>query len=251
MRKGGGKEGLVNRQRRKEIKVIPTLIHKLLQTIPELRVFALLPQSHSPAFTPSLLKWITTRCLITKVKTLSFPTKDKQQQLLRQNYQCTLITVKKQTNDYKRLMRSLRLYRSGFSNCCSLNKGVLLIIGFVLYSFEKFVVLFKRCDLLLDFFLKELNRTTCPFSWPRFRKVFGHIVSHLLFINSPRHQFKSIAHKSQWNLSTRYLKSKFPWPKLWERIQGLKNHFVKYEELCLLDKHLRRCCFKGFVLSLC
>lgn len=56
VRKGGGKEGLINRQRREEIKVIPTLIHKLLQTIPELHVFALLPQSHSPAFMPSLLK---------------------------------------------------------------------------------------------------------------------------------------------------------------------------------------------------
>lgn len=144
-----------------------------------------LPQSPSSAPMSSLLKSITTHCLITKVQILTFiffPTKDKQ--LLRQDCRCTLITVHKQTEDYKLLMRSLRLYRSGFSNCCSLNKGILLIIGFVLSNFEKFAVLFKWYYLLLDFFLKELNRTICPFSWPCFRKVFGHIVSQLLFINS-------------------------------------------------------------------
>lgn len=55
------------------------------------------------------------------------------------------------------------------------------MIGFVLYSFEKFAALFKFWDLLLDFFLKELNRTISPFSWPNFKEVFGHIVSQLLF----------------------------------------------------------------------
>lgn len=98
-----------------------------------------LSQSPSQAPMPSLLKSITTHCLITKVKTLTFilsPTKDKQ--LSRQNCQCTLIRVYKQTKDYKLLMRSLRLCRPGFSNCCSLNKGILLIIGFVLSNFQKF-----------------------------------------------------------------------------------------------------------------
>lgn len=144
-----------------------------------------LSQSSSPAPMSSLVKSITTHCLITKVKTLTFilfPTKDKQ--LWRQNCQCTLIRVHQQTKDYELLMRSLRLCRPGFSNCCSLNKGILLIIGFVLSNFEKFTVLFKWYYLLLDLFLKELNRTICLFPWPCFRKVCGHKVSQLLFINS-------------------------------------------------------------------
>lgn len=150
-----------------------SLFYKQLQTVPQPHMMCtLLFQSHSPAFTPSI--WNVSQHSKLKLSFLLFPTKDKQQQLFRQNCQHTLITVNKQTQDYNLLMRSVRLYRSGFSNCSSLNKGALLIIGFVLYDFEKFAVLFKWCDLTPDLSLEEFNRNTHPFSWPCFRKAFGH-----------------------------------------------------------------------------
>lgn len=102
MSEGGQKKGTVNSKCQEEIKVISTFIHKLLQAISQLHVFVVLSQSHCQAFMPPLWKQITTYCLTAKVKTptfIFFPSKDKQQQLFRQNSQCTLITVNKQTQD--------------------------------------------------------------------------------------------------------------------------------------------------------